>query len=195
MVEGFQTLIIQWALNRGSCNDWTAYDQRSNSNHFIYRCLVSRRNHPEVNHPIIKLFCEVANLGRLKRRHVERSKESLLLFELFQIVLPKYYKQGERHLYLELIEDTLSSHLFQFEKERADKQFLLFKSVDNCFCYLYSFTANSKDPQNDCHSTLQTKAYQQNLSILCSIWQNNPHMFKYTVSQFLNSFTKLIKSE
>lgn len=41
-------------------------------------------------------------------------------------IIPRYFRKSEEHKYLELIEETLASHLFQFEKDRVDKQYLIF---------------------------------------------------------------------
>lgn len=64
-------------------------------------------------------------MGRSKR-NVLRSKENLILYDLFMTIIPRYFRKSEEHKYLELIEETLASHLFQFEKDRVDKQYLIF---------------------------------------------------------------------
>ena len=73
---------------------------------------MSRRKHQIVNSPIINLFYEVANLGRLERNASAGLKENLILYELFMVIIPNYFSDEEEHVYLELVEDTLASHLF-----------------------------------------------------------------------------------
>ena len=166
---------------------------------FISRCLVSRQKHQIVNSPIINLFYEVANLGRL-RRNILRPKENLILYDLFMIIVPRYFKSNEEHIYLELIEDTLASHLFQFEKDRVDKQYLLYQQIDKCFSYLLEFVQESKKVNSyNSHANgylhkSKQNVYLQNINVLFSIWQNNGNLLKLTVSQFLSAFMKLVKT-
>lgn len=194
--HGFQTLLIQWALGR-DVNDnqiqqeVTQQDQQRND--FISRCLISRRNHQSVNRAIVNLFIEVANLER-SQRNISRSKESLILYEFFSVILPLYFRNDEEYLYLELIEDTLASNLFQLEKERNDKQFLLYKSVDKCFSCLNDYILGSKKlealsseeraSRSSMFLTNNTNVFIQNLNILTLIWQNNSKIFGQSVQNF-----------
>ena len=84
---------------------------------------------------MIGLFIEVANMGRSKRKW-ERQNDNSQLVELFAIILPQYFLDSKEHEYFDLMHDILESHHFQFEKERIDKQHLLFKMVDKCLYYL-----------------------------------------------------------
>ena len=94
--------MIDWALNK---------KQNIGQSAFIESCLVSRMNHQELNKGIIGLFYEVANMGR--------RKDNSYLIEIFYIILPLYFYH--EYEYLELMDDLLVSHHFQFEKERSDK--------------------------------------------------------------------------
>ena len=82
---GFQTLVIQWALNRDVSNNLKPIDKEAQTD-FISRCLYSRRMHESVNSPIMNLFFEVANLGRLKKNM--QNQNSLILHELFSTIIP-----------------------------------------------------------------------------------------------------------
>lgn len=193
--QGFQNLVIQWALNR-DVHDNQLPVNASDQTDFISRCLISRREHQTVNNPVINLFFEVANLGRLKM-NLQRSRENtLILHELFSKIIPRYFTHDEEHLYLELLEDTLASHLFQYEKDRIDKQYLLFMSIDHCFSRIlwYINMAKKRKAQSAARTDSETNAYIQNLNILLSMWQNNTSTFKLTVSQFLISFMNLVKA-
>ena len=132
-----------------------------------------------------------------------RSKESLILHELFCVIIPRYFSEGEEHLYLELMEDTLASHPFQVEKERIDKQYLLYKSIDKCFFCLMDFIRRSKKSEaqrsqdkankSDCFSAHRTSVFVQNLNILTLIWQNNSDLFQQSVQGFQTQFSKFMK--
>lgn len=101
--------MIQWALNR-DVNDNQLPIDRVLQTDFISRCLQSRHDHESVNNPIMKLFFEVANLSRLKKSQQKQS--CLILHDLLSTIIPQYFRKDEEHNYLELIEDTISSHLF-----------------------------------------------------------------------------------
>lgn len=92
---------------------------------------MARANHSELGHEIIGLFYEVANIGRSKRKW-ERQNDASQLVELFYVILPQYFTSESRHSYFDLMNDILESHHFQIEKDRIDKQHLLFKLVDTC---------------------------------------------------------------
>lgn len=46
------------------------------------------------------------------------------------MILPEYFTHENQFKYFDMMQDILNSHNFQFEKERIDKQHLLFKIVD-----------------------------------------------------------------
>lgn len=143
--QGFQSLVIQWALNRDVNDNQLPIDRVTQAD-FISRCLYSRREHQSVNSPIMNLFFEVANLGRLKKNQQKQS--CLILHDLFLTIIPQYFTLDEEHSYLELIEDALSSHLFQYEKDRIDKQYLLFVQTDRCFQKMLGFINESRRQQS-----------------------------------------------
>ena len=98
--------------------------------------------------------------------------------ELFSIILPKYFDDSTIHEYFELMHDLLESHHFQIEKERIDKQHLLFKIIDKCLFHL-SIINEVQDPRNpqqpeDIEKLQKSVNTRQScMSLLCSIWSNN----------------------
>ena len=144
---------------------------------FIQSCLIARRRHRELNNVIIDLLYEVANMGRSKRK-MDRQNDNSQLVELFSIILPKYFDDRTIHEYFELMHDLLESHHFQIEKERIDKQHLLFKIIDKCLFHL-SIINEVQDPRNpqqkeDIEKLQKSVNTRQScMSLLCSIWSNN----------------------
>ena len=60
--------------------------------------------------------------------------------------MPYYFDEDKQNEYYDFMHDILESHHFQFEKERIDKQHLLFKMVDKCL-YNLSLINNIDHPK------------------------------------------------
>ena len=108
--------------------DWALTHNKSHIN-FVASCLTARQSHRELNTVITGLFYEVANIGRNRQM---RAQDSSNLVELFSRILPRYFSALNFHEYYELVGDLISSHHYQFEKDRLDKQHLLFDMTDAC---------------------------------------------------------------
>jgi len=109
--------------------DWTLKNIQSNVD-FIASCLMARQNHPDLNKIIIDLLYEVANIGRSRQKRA--SQEQSYLVDLFSRILPCYFSPLNYHEYFELMDELIGSHHFQFEKDRPDKQHLLYDIIDSC---------------------------------------------------------------
>lgn len=97
-----------------------------------------------------------------------RRKDNSYLMEIFYYILPQYF--FHEYEYLELMNDILESHHFQFEKERTDKQHLIYKMIDRCL----------SSSENDCQVSI--------MSILCSLWKNNQAVFRLGMQEFNQHF-------
>ena len=130
--------MIRWALNLNEEGKFKGIKNSSDLSanfDFISSCFQALKNHTELHNVITGLFYEVANMGRSKRKW-ERQQDSSKLVELFSMILPIYFPEQREYEYFDLMHDILNSHNFQFEKERIDKQHLLFKMVDKCLYHL-----------------------------------------------------------
>ena len=112
-----QTLMLKWALFKGQ----TGTD-------FISSCLIARKNHQELSSVILKLFYEVANIGR-QRWKVSDINQSKLV-ELFADQLPQYFNIDSE--YFEMISEVMDMHHLHTENDRVDKQHMLLRIVDAC---------------------------------------------------------------
>lgn len=143
--------MIRWAMNQDDdgnfkgASDEVEMEKKGQTVDFIKLCLIAREKHSELAHEIINLFYEVANIGRSKRKW-ERQNDNSQLVELFSVILPQYFTAQTMHHYFDLIHDIILSHHFQIEKDRIDKQHLLFKTVDSCLHKL-SIINEAKDKQ------------------------------------------------
>ena len=168
--QNFQTFMTQWALHQ----DYQGQFKGCLKDDFINSCLTARKSHLDLNNVIVGLFCEVSNLGRSKRIW-EPSKESSQLVELFYNILPQYFSDQNKHEYYELMDEVLEMDHFQFQKERVDKQLLLYLMIDSCFLELSS-------------SQTSTSSLQLCMSILCQIWQSNHLIFRQPIQAFVLNF-------
>ena len=94
-----QNSLIRWALITSETNG-----------DFISCCLTARQQHSEVNSVIINLLCEIANIGKF------RKKNEISFFKLFAELIPRYFSSELD--YLNLMQDVLDTHFFTIEKER-----------------------------------------------------------------------------
>jgi len=128
----------------------------------------------------------VANMGRSKRKR-ERQNDNSQLVELFAIILPKYFEDDQQSEYFDLMHDIIESHHFQFEKERIDKQHLLFKMVDKCLYHLSTINDIYDSPSHRGAVDTRSLSYSVNIrqscmSLICSIWSNNIFIFRHSLN-------------